>query len=209
MQQALAANNHTGDDKRIFALYDQDLIRKFTDFTPQEMQRINLAVKRSFFEYALKNNITREIIQLAHEIEVGQCEPLADEKQREAVKVAKQRFIQQYCPEQLQAHFNRQDGKVTVTWQWPSEQLVQYAAVAWRIDNWPQKPEERNTYLYPPISRYTYEQYGYFQFHPGLQSRIYLQVYFAIPDHETFEQGTLWLYSSGDNNTCRREVILH
>ncbi len=209
-REAIAANNNAGDDQRIFAVYDKDLAERFTDFTLAEKERIKLALNRQLLKYAIQRNIYREVIRRTQEIENQTQEVLKDEVQRKAVSEAKRRYLAQFQPKNVEVQVKAQNSCLAVTWQWPVDTLIQYAFVVWHYDRWPLYPGEAGAFRSSPILRQSYELQKGFQLpvDQQLHPMVYLQVYFAIQDGETFTHGPSWLYSSGTEPTSRCVVKL-
>jgi hypothetical protein len=124
------------------------------------------------------------------------------------LNIARQKFIRQFDAQDLQIRF--QGDEIIARWQWPEDDLVQYAAVAWRTDRWPQHPKksEAGTYLYH-VHRSTYEHQGRFQFTVGRQPCVYVQVYLALGAIEYSDYmppQTVWFYSNGDEPTSKKTI---
>jgi hypothetical protein len=200
ISEAINANNGAGDDRKIVVAYNQEIAKQFVGFTPQQKERIKLAQNRELLQYALCHNFYREVIRCAQEIEVQTGDALNDDV-RKAVSEVKKRYIRHFQPKDVQV--NAQNKSLTVTWKWPADTLIQYAVIAWRNDRWPLRPGEQGTFLSHPVPRQSYEVQKGFHFTIAQHALIYLQVYFALQDGETFTHGPTWIYSIGDESSSK------
>lgn len=203
MRAAIKLNNGAGDDARIFGAYDRRLMESFTDFTLEEKERITLGFNREMLKHALRNNIYREAVRCARDIELQTREPLKDESQQKAVSEARKRFLVQFQPKDLQVEPRPQGIGLIATWKWPADTLIQHAVLVWRTDRWPRYPGELGTSLSQPILRQSYDLQKGFSFDAGQYEQLYLQVYLALQDGGTFKQGPNWIYSNGNEPTSR------
>lgn len=201
---AFAANNGNGDDQKIFTSYDEDVASLFTDLTPEQNKRIQLALKRTTLIYTLNHHMYRECVRLAQEIEAEHQTPVLHTAQQDAIRQARQKFLAQFQIHNIQAA-SLPDSHIAISWQWPLDTLIQHATIVWRKDRWPQQPEEAGTNT-QHISRQHYERQGSFQFKAGSYTTVYVQVYFAIPEYTASRQKTCWLYSP-DNEPLSRTRI--
>jgi serine/threonine protein kinase len=88
--------------------------------------------------------------------------------------------------------------EIVVRWDWPENTQVQFLALAWRFDRWPEHPQESGTYLYHPVWR---RRQGDFQFCLPAFDHIYIQAY-----HATLESShayrVVWSYQQMAGYRC-------
>src|SRR5947209_8860260 len=176
----------------MLSAYDVAVAQQLPEFTQQQQERINRALKRRQLEQPLQSNDYGKAIRLAQEIEMESHRQLTDFR----LMLAKRRFIRQF--EVKDAVAWRQNDEVIVQWHWPPDDLVRYAVIVWRIDRWPQSPkrEEPGTGR-EMVLRGRHEQACTTRFKATRYMAVYLQVYFAMPDH--IQQPPTWFYSDGND----------
>src|SRR6266705_1321467 len=130
--QAIKVASSAGNDTQIMTAYDKELAVQFTDFTAEQQQHIDRVVSYGELEYALSNRIYGLALQLARDIELKYKRPIIDMRLSTAMKV----FIREADLTGLNAFID--SDEIVATWQWPLNDLVQYAAIAWRFDGWPE-----------------------------------------------------------------------
>lgn len=183
-------------DEQILSVYDEAVAQHFADFTQQQQERINKALKWGQLEMLLQNNDYGDAIRLAHEIEMESHKQIVDFR----LTLAKSRFMRQFEAKDVVAW--RQGDEVVVQWRWPPDDLIRYAVIVWRIDRWPQSPkrEEPGTGR-ERVLRARHEQACTVRFNATRYMAVYLQVYFAIPDNA--QQPPTWFYSDGNDPGSR------
>ena len=152
------------------------------------------SLRYDLLRHSLHLQRSRDALRLTEQIEAN--EGLLPEALRGQVHEIRQQFLASLHSDGMQASRHPQTGEVEVRWQWPDENLVRWAAVAWRTDRWPSNPCEQGTYLYHPVARGN-ESSGSFRFPAPLQQRIWLQLYFALPETSPGRTmpGITWHYS--------------
>lgn len=197
---ALQANR---DDDAIMAVYDEELAMQFSDFTEEQRSRLALVLLHKKMKQALAAKAYGLVLQTAQVIERQTRMPLESVD----VSLARRRFIHQYEPRNLQVLLS---GDMAIArWDWPNDELVQYAVLVWRSDRWPLHPQKPDPgRAYHRINRQSYQAHGYFQFSYGNQRMLYVQVYFAISDYVSYKDDFDWFYSSGKEETSRQAVVI-
>jgi hypothetical protein len=192
MYKAVLDGIQNNNDEQIFSIYDEVVARQFADFTRQQQERINRALKLGQLEQTLQNNEYGSAIQLAQEIEMEARKQITDFR----LTLAKKRFIRQFEVKDIVAW--RQNDEVIARWRWPADDLIRYAVIVWRIDRWPQSPqrEEPGTGR-EMVFRGPHEQTGSARFKADRYMAVYLQIYLAMPDHT--QQPPAWFYSDGND----------
>ncbi len=198
VKAALQMNGGKGDLPQVMRVYDEELDNRFNDFT--ELERKQLTVLRNFgkLDRALTSKAYRLALITVRDLEIQTRAPVADDR----LTIARMNFIRAFEAKNLQVRI--QNGQVFAQWDWPHDELIQFAAVVWRDDRWPQHPrrEEPGSRLLR-VNRRFYEQFGYFQFHIGVTSQIFVQIYFAISEFMEQTNEMSWFYSRGDEPTSK------
>jgi hypothetical protein len=198
---ALQANNNAGDNDQIIASYDEQLASRFTDFTLAQQQRISQAMELKKLEGALQAKAHGFALRLARSIEATSRVPIRDER----LSMARRRYVRQFDVRNVEIQLR--GDTVYARWEWPTDDLIEFAVLAWRPDGWPLHPRkaEPGTIFYK-IHRGSYAQQGGFAFKVGSLTQIYVQVYLAMPEYVSYLDEVTWLYSSGDEPTSRQVV---
>lgn len=196
---ALGASAAQEDTDRVLAAYDEELVKQFKDFSEEQNNRLEIVARRGKLERALATKAYGLALHTAREIEMRTRSVISDTR----LSVARNRFIRQFEPRNLQVRV--QGGQVIASWDWPTDELVQYAFLACRADSWPLHPskDDPGRMLYR-VNRGSYKNQGYFQFPIGTQRQIYVQVYFAISEYVDWMTDAYWFYSRGDGPTSRQ-----
>lgn len=154
------------DDDAIMAVYDEELAMQFSDFTEEQRSRLALVLLHKKMKQALAAKAYGLVLQTAQEIERQTRMPLESLD----VSLARRRFIRQYEPRNLQVLLS---GDTAIArWDWPNDELVQYAILVWRSDRWPLHPQKPDPgRACHRINRQSYQAHGCFQF-PSCNQRI-------------------------------------
>jgi hypothetical protein len=202
MHESVLAAIRADNDEQMASAYDEELVRQFTPFTPEQQERINKGLKRGKLEKALRGKDYGCAIRLAQEIEMESHKALTDDDRLAvALTLAKQKFIKQFDVKDVEAWL--QGDEVVVRWRWPPDDLIRYAVILWRIDRLPRHPrkEEEGTGR-EWVFRVRNEQSCTTRFKIVRQAPIYLQVYLAMPDGARHPQ--TWFYSNGYAPSSRK-----
>src|SRR5262249_25222590 len=125
----LQTNN--SDFTSLMSVYDEELDNRFNDFSVEEHSRIDILKNFSKLERALVAKAHRLALVTARDIEMQTRTPLTDTR----LSVARKHFIKEFEAKNL--HIYLQNGRVLARWDWPDDDLVQLAVLAWRGDRWP------------------------------------------------------------------------
>lgn len=198
IKNVLQMNSGKGDIAQLLAVYDEELDKRFTDFTDGERKQITVLQNFGKLDRALLSKAYRLALVTAREIEMQMRAPISDAR----LSIARMNFVRAFEARNVQAHL--QGGQAFVRWDWPNDDLVQFAVLVWSSDHWPLHPrkDDPGRTLYR-VNRGFYEQYGYFQFPFNMTSHIYIQVFFAMSEflEQTNEQ--VWFYSRGNEPTSK------
>jgi serine/threonine protein kinase len=198
IKDVLATSNGTGGLSRLHEVYNEELDQRFNDFTPREREQFTALKNMGRLELALQSRHDRLALLTAREIEFQMRTPIHDPR----LSRARRNFIRAFEARNLQVYL--QTGQAFARWDWPDDELVQFAVLVWRPDNWPLHPRKDDPQRYLlRVNRGYYEQYTYFQFPLGSVSQIYVQVFFAISEVAEYTNEQEWYYSRGQEPTSR------
>lgn len=198
VRNALLMNNGEGDLSKLLEVYDEELAGRFHDFTEREREQISALRSMGRLERALLAKAHRLALVTAREIEMQMRAPLNNPR----LSFARKHFIKSFDPRNVQVYLR--GGQAFARWDWPDDELVQFAVLAWRSDGWPlhpRKDEVGRTLL--RVTRNFYEQYNGFQFPIGMAAQIYVQVFFAIFEISAQTGEQTWFYSRGSEPTSK------
>lgn len=198
VKNALSMNNGQGDLSKLYEAYDEELDQRFHDFTPREREQIAGLKNMGRLELALQGKAYRLALVTAREIESQTRTPINDSR----LSLARKHFVKTFDPRNLQVYL--QGGQAFARWDWPDDELIQFAVIVWRPDRWPLHPrkEDPGRFLLR-VNRGFYEQFTYFQFSPGTASQIYAQVFFALFEVTDQNSEQQWYYSRGEEPTSK------
>lgn len=175
VRKALQQNNGNGDIVQFLAAYDEELDMRFDDFLPEQRKQITALLNYGKLERALAGNASRLALATAKQIEETSRTLPSDDR----LNKARENFIRAYEAKNLQVRI--QYGQAYASWEWPDDELVQLAAVAWRYDRWPEHPQSADPGREIQwVRRGVYDMYKYFQFPVGMARQLFVQVYLAI-----------------------------
>ena len=198
---ALTARNNRGDDGQIIAAYDEELAQLFADFTPQQLERINRALKFSKLDQALNKGIYGLALKLAQEISMTYKVPITDER----LSLARRKFVKPLDPRHLEARL--QGDMLHATWNWPADEMIQHVVLSWNPFKWPDHPASPvNDSPFIPIYRGTYVQQGGVFIKVGQGQQLYVRVFSAIQDYLESSHSVQWYYSDGIEPTSRKAL---
>jgi hypothetical protein len=190
-----------GNEKLIGAVYEEELAQQFSGFTEQENERIQRALKHTDLEHALAHNDYGTAIRLAQEIAFRSRKPVLDDR----LVQAKRMFIRNFDVKSVEALLTEEE--LIVRWAWPSDELVSFALVLWRYDDWPSHPKKNDPSTHRKlVTRHSRRPTNIEYIRVSQIWRAYIQVLFAIPDDT--QQPPQWFYSNGETPGARKIVDL-
>ncbi|HEX7733623.1 MAG TPA: hypothetical protein VF458_02125 [Ktedonobacteraceae bacterium] len=198
VKNALSMNNGQGDLSRLYEAYDEGLDQRFHDFTAREREQIAGLKNMGRLELALQSKAYRLALVTAREIELQTRVPINDSR----LSIARMHFVKTFEPRNLEVYL--QSGQAFARWEWPDDELIQFAVLVWRPDRWPLHPRKDDPgRALLRVHRGFYEQYAYFQFPAGAASQIYAQVFFALFEVTELTGEQQWYYSRGLEPTSK------
>ncbi len=190
---------NTDNDSEIEKTYDETLAAQFRDFSSQQVERIEKALRRRRLEEAIQAGNYGQALRLVQEIETTTRQQITDPR----LNLVRRKFIRQFEPLNVQGR--RINDEVVASIQWPADELVRHAIIVWRTDRWPEHPrkDEPGT-LRQIFFRDSHDLRCLARFEATRYMAIYLQVYFAIPDYT--QRPPAWFFSDGMEPTSRIAV---
>ncbi|HEY0755603.1 MAG TPA: hypothetical protein VGD98_16715 [Ktedonobacteraceae bacterium] len=198
IKSALLMNNGQGDLSKLYIAYNEELDHRFNDFTVREREQIAGFKSMGRLELALQSKAYRLALVTAREIETQMHAPVNDNR----LSTARMNFVKTFEARHLQIQI--QSGQAFARWDWPDDELIQFAVLVWHPDRWPLHPRKDDPgRVLLRINRGFYEQYTYFQFLSGPIQQFYAQVFFAIFEVAEPNNQQYWFYSRGLEPTSK------
>ncbi len=199
VREALRKYEKTKDMTPFLEAYDEELdILFFDDFLDNERKLIKKLINEGKLERAVKAGASRLVVATARNIDLEDTSRTIFSDDR--LKKEHEKFIKAFEAKNVRVQFEY--GKAYISWDWPSDELVQLAAVVWRYDRWPEHPQTSDPGRGMQwVLRRVYESYKRAEFQIGMAQQLYAQVYLAIegaagPPKEMF-------FSRGNEPTSR------
>lgn len=198
IRDALFVDHGKGDLTKLLEVYDEELDQRFNDFTSGERAQIVTLKNMGKLERALLSKAHRLALVTAREIELQMRTPINDDR----LSLARMHFIKAFEPRNVQIYL--QSGQAFARWDWPNDELIQFAVLVWRSDRWPLHPRKEDSgRVLLRVNRGFYEQYNGFQFQIGAAAHIYVQIFFAISEIIALTNEQHWFYSRGIEPTSK------
>ncbi len=208
MYEAAKTGIRLDDDKLIREVYDPVLAQRFFGFSPAEQQRIDKAMLTKALEDLLEKREYEPAIKLAQSIQKTSGQEI-DTNLTFKLKRATMRFIreQDLTNMTLQVEVRGDTNYATVTWQWPTSELIQIALLAWRSDTWPDRPKVqilRDPHYIQVRRKNNNVLHDSHSFAIGKGGHVYVRGFAAILD--IWDQEKTWRFSDGDESTSSAEA---
>ena len=213
MLKEIRAGISVDNDDLILNVYDKALDKEFEGFSAAERDRITRIIKSLELQALLRNKKDEQAILMARN--VSRTYEKAIQNNMFQLHLATKRFIRQYDLSGLQVHITedraRGINEAVAHWYWPHNDLVKDGLLVWRIDTWPQRPQERSwedsEWHRVEVHRKSNQSDGECGFSIGTQAHIYVQAFACIRD-DWDQEHMIWRYSDGMEPTSRVEATV-
>ncbi len=208
MYEAAKTGIRLDDDKLIRNAYDPALAQRFFGFSPAEQQRIDKAMLTKALEDLLDKREYEPAIKLAQSIQKTAGQEI-DTNLTFKLKRATMRFIREQDLTNMTLHVEERGDTnyATVTWEWPTSELIQIALLVWSSDTWPDRPKVqslRDPHYIQVRRKNNNVLHDSHSFAIGKGGHVYARGFAAILD--IWDQEKTWRFSDGDEPTSSAEA---